>query len=278
VLRERVSNDIHVFTSDLYAQVTAGAIVTRDGAILVDSLPFPVEAREMAAFIARVCRPGVRYVILTHYHADHTYGAYLFPQADVVAHARCRALLAKIGAPALKAAQAEEPELEEVVLRRPNITFDDGEMALQLGGRLMRLIHVPGHSQDSVMVYVEDVRVLFAADTVTPVPSIVDGDMDALRVSLQKVARLPIENMVQGHGEVILRGEVQGVVQASLAYLDAIETLVAGVIKSGKGKAVLQRVSIESCGLSRLPLNGLVQQIHVANLLALYNRMASRSA
>ncbi len=278
MLRERVSNDIHVFTSDLYAQVTAGAIVTRDGAILVDSLPFPVEAREMAAFIARVCRPGVRYVILTHYHADHTYGAYLFPQADVVAHARCRALLAKIGAPALKAAQAEEPELEEVVLRRPNITFDDGEMALQLGGRLMRLIHVPGHSQDSVMVYVEDVRVLFAADTVTPVPSIVDGDMDALRVSLQKVARLPIENMVQGHGEVILRGEVQGVVQASLAYLDAIETLVAGVIKSGKGKAVLQRVSIESCGLSRLPLNGLVQQIHVANLLALYNRMASRSA
>lgn len=276
MLRERVSNNIYVFTSDMYAQVTAGAIVTRDGAILIDSLPFPVEAREMAAFIARACRPGVRYVVLTHYHADHTYGAYLFPQADVVAHARCRALLTRVGAPALEAAKAEEPALEDVVLRLPDITFDDGEMALRLAGRVVRLIHVPGHTRDSVMVYVEDDRVLFAADTVMPVPSIVDGDVDTFRVSLQKVAELPVENLVQGHGEVILRGEVQGVVRVSLAYLDAIEAKVAEAIKSGKGEDALQQDSIESCGLSRVPLNGLVQQIHVANLLALYGRMASR--
>jgi len=275
VLRERVSNDIYVFTSDLYAQVTAGVVVTREGAILVDSLPFPVEAREMAAFVSLVCRPGVQYVILTHYHADHTYGAYLFPQADVVAHALCRKLLVKRGLPALKRAQAEEPDLEEVMLRPPDITFDDGEMGLQLAGKVVRLIHAPGHSPDLVMAYVENDRVLFAADTVMPVPSIVDGDMDALRSSLRKVAGLPIENMVQGHGEVILRGEVQDVVRASLAYLDAIEAKVARAIKSGRGKEALQRDSIESCGLSRIPLNGLVQQIHVANLLALYDRMAS---
>jgi cyclase len=276
VLRERVSDDTYAFTSDLYAQVTAGAIVTRDGAILVDTLPFPAEAREMAEFITRVSRPGVRYVILTHYHADHTYGAYLFPQADVVAHERCRALLTTIGAQALEAAKVEAPELEEVSLRIPDITFEDGEITLLLGGELVRLIHVPGHTEDSVMVYVEEDRVLFAADTVMPVPSIVDGDMDTFRASLRKVAELPIENLVQGHGEVILRGEVQDVVRASLAYLDAIEALVAKTIKSGKGKKALQRVGIESCGLSRIPLSGLVQQIHVANLLSLYDRMASK--
>ncbi len=276
MLRERVSNDIYVFTSDLYVQVTAGAIITRDGAVLVDTLPFPVEAHEMATFVNRVCRPGVRYVVLTHYHADHTYGAYLFPQADVVAHARCRALLARIGMPALEAAKVEEPELEEVVLRLPDITFDDGEVGLRLGGRLMRLIYVPGHTRDSIMVYVEDDRVLFAADTVMPVPSIVDGDVDALRASLQTVSKLPIENMVRGHGEIILRGEVQDVVRLSLAYLDAIEAKVARAIESGKGREALQHDSIESCGLSRIPLSGMVQQIHVANLLALYDRMSSR--
>jgi cyclase len=275
VLRERVSDNIYVFTSDLYAQVTAGAIVTPDGAILVDTLPFPSEARDMAAFIAHVCRPGVRYVILTHYHADHTYGLYLFPQADVVAHAICRSLLARVGVPALEAAKAEAPELEDVTLRLPDITFGDGEMGLRLADKLVRLIHVPGHTSDSVMVYVEESRVLFAADTAMPVPSIVDGDMDAFRASLRKVLELPVENMVQGHGEVILRGEVPEVVQASLDYLDAIEALVAKTIKRGKGRQSLRRVSIESCGLSRIPLNGLVQQIHVANLLALYDRMMS---
>ncbi len=273
MLRERVSNNIYVFTSGLYAQVTAGLIVTGEGAILIDSMPFPVEAHEIATFAAQVCRPGVRYVILTHYHADHTYGAFLFPQADVVAHALCRKLLIKRGLPALKAVQAEDSDLlEDVVLRLPDITFDSGEMGLQLAGKMVRLIHAPGHSADLVMVYVEDDRILFASDTMMPVPSIVDGNVEVLRASLQKVTELPIENLVQGHGEVILRGEVKGLVQTSLTYLDTIEDRVAQAIESGQGKEALQRSNIESCGLSRIPLDGLVQQIHVANLLALYDR------
>jgi cyclase len=272
LFRERVSNNIYVFTSEVYAQVTAGAIVTQEGTILVDSLPFPTESKEMAAFLKRASRPGVRYVVLTHYHADHSYGSYLFPDADVVAHSKCRELLKQYGEPALKAAQVEEPELEEVVLRPPNITFDEGELSLQLGGRVIRLIHSPGHTADSVMVYVEDDRVLFAADTVMPVPAVIDGDTDTLRASLNKVVDLPIENLVQGHGEVILRGEVEGIVDASLKYLDAIEKKVARAIKNGKGKEWLQKIDIESCGLSRIPLNGLVQQIHTANLMALYDR------
>ena len=273
MLRERVSNDIYVFTSEIYAQVTAGAVVTDDGTILIDTLPFPSESREMAAFIERVCPPGVRYVILTHYHADHTYGTYLFPEADVVAHKSCHMLLAKHGPPALAAAQAEEPELEEVVIRLPDVTFDAGKLALQIGGRVVQLIHVPGHTHDSTMVYVEDARVLFASDTVMPVPAIVDGDTEALRASLKKVVELPIENLVQGHGEVILRGEVETIVQASLDYLDTIEKKVAKLAKKKKGEEELLEIDIESCGLSRIPLNGLVQQIHTANLLTLYRKM-----
>lgn len=275
MFRERVSNNIYVFTSEVYAQVTAGAVVTQEGIILIDTLPFPMESREMAAFLERASRPGVRYVILTHYHADHTYGSYLFPQADVVAHADCLELLSKHGEPALEAAQAEEPELEEVAIRLPNITFDEGEIALQLGGRVMRLIHTPGHTLGSTMVYIEDDRVLFASDTVMPVPAIADGNTDVLRESLKKVVELPIENLVQGHGEVILRGEVKVVVDASLKYLDTIEKEVAKAVKSKKGKEALLEIDIESCGLSRIPLNGLVQQIHMANMMTLYDRMVA---
>ena len=273
MFRERVSNNIYIFTSEIYAQVTAGALVTNEGTILIDTMPFPTESREMAAFIQRTDRPGIRYVVLTHYHADHTYGAYLFPQTDIVAHVKCRELLIKRGEPALKAAQADEPDLEEVTLHLPNITFDTGDLALQLGGRVMQLIHTPGHTQDSIMVYIEEDRVLFASDTIMPVPAITDGDPDTLRKSMKKVVALPIENLVQGHGEVILRGEVEVVVNDSLKYLDTIEKKVAKVIKSGKGKESLKKIDIESCGLSRIPLNGLVQQIHMANLLALYARM-----
>ena len=44
--RERVTDDIFVFTSTLYAQVTAGVVVTDEGAVVIDTLIYPDETRE----------------------------------------------------------------------------------------------------------------------------------------------------------------------------------------------------------------------------------------
>jgi cyclase len=71
--RERVADDIYVFTSDVYAQVTAGAVITSDGAILIDTLLFPEETRSIRLFVEGRLGSPVKYVINTHYHADHTY-------------------------------------------------------------------------------------------------------------------------------------------------------------------------------------------------------------
>ncbi len=275
MLRERVSDNIHVFTSDMYAQVTASAVVTDDGVILIDTLPFPVETRRMARMLERVCPQGVQYLIISHHHADHVYGSYLFPQAHVAAHKTCRKLLTTVAAEALAEAQAEEPTLEDVVIRAPDITFSGDEMDLQVGGSVMRLLHMPGHSSDLTMTYLEDEKVLFASDGIMPVPSIAAGDMEVFRASLQRLADLDIESIVQGHGEVILRGEVRRVIDAELSYLDEIEAQVARVIAEGEEKDTLRQITLESIGRSRIPLNGLVQQIHLANLNALYNQMAS---
>lgn len=276
MLRERVSRDIHVFVSELYAQVTAGAIMTKEGVILVDTMPFPVESREMASFVAESSRDGARYVILTHYHADHSYGTCFFPQGKVVSHERCRELLVRVGAPALENAKLEQPELEDISTCLPGVTFDGADMALQLGGRVVRLIHAPGHSTDMIMAFVEDVRVLFAGDLVMPVPSVADGNVEVLRSSLKEVLDLAVENLVQGHGEVILRGEVKDVVRISLDYLEAIEEKVRRACARGDDRSTLLPSNIEDYGLSRVPLNGLVQQIHMANLLALYDRIKPR--
>ena len=276
MFRERVSDNIYVFTSDLYAQVTAGAVVTPQGTILIDSLPFPSETREMASFINKVSPDGVKYIVLTHYHADHAYGAYLFPEADLVSHGLCRRFLKERGRPALQEAKTQEPMLEQVELRLPDVTFEGEEMALQLAEHLVQLIWAPGHTKDLVMVYVEQDQALFASDTMMPVPSIVDGDVPAFRTSLEKIKELEISNMVQGHGEVVLVGEVDKAVDASLDYLDAIEEKVTHAIESGEGKDALRTDDVESTGLSRLPLHGQVQQIHVANLLALYDRRSSQ--
>ena len=84
--RERVADDIYIFTSDLYVQVTAGAVITSEGCILIDSLIFPEEVKAMRAFLHNRLNCPVRYIVNTHYHADHTYGNYFFPEALVVGH------------------------------------------------------------------------------------------------------------------------------------------------------------------------------------------------
>src|SRR5258708_5546028 len=86
---EPVADDIYVFTSELYAQVTASVILTPEGAILIDTLLFPEETRNIRNFVEGRLNCPVRYVVNTHYHADHTYGTCMFPDAVVVSHSKC---------------------------------------------------------------------------------------------------------------------------------------------------------------------------------------------
>jgi cyclase len=270
---ERVSSDIHVFTSELYAQVKAGLIVTDEGCILLDTLPFPEETIQIVDYVRNYCPGGVQQIVFTHHHADHTYGACQFPQTTVVSHALTRAYLIEKGFEALAEAKSQSTELADVELVLPTVVFDQGELTLHVGKKTVDLIHSPGHTLDSIMAYVVEDKVLFAADTLLPVPTIFDGDLETLIQSLKRIKNLAIESLVQGHGGVILRGEVASHVDQSVAYLEKIRALTHKAIAKGQPRESLLEIDIESCGLSRIPLNGLVQQLHAANLLALYDRM-----
>ena len=52
----------------------AGFVVTGDGVVVIDALGSPALAEELLAEIRRITPQPVRYVIVTHYHADHIYG------------------------------------------------------------------------------------------------------------------------------------------------------------------------------------------------------------
>jgi glyoxylase-like metal-dependent hydrolase (beta-lactamase superfamily II) len=273
--RERVSDDIYVFTSDLYAQVTASAVVTEGGIVVIDTLPFPVETRAMIDYLNSQGRGKIRYLILTHWHGDHSYGSYLFDGAQLLAHERCAEALREHGRAALEESKETTPELEEVELRLPDVTFDQGDMLLHLGEKSLQMVLTPGHSPDTTVVYVREDKVLLASDTVMPLPYFAWGDREDFINSLQKVLEFNLESIVQGHGEVLLRGEIRDAIQGSIRYLNAIHKRVKRVIEAGEGIEALRRIDIESCGKSRIPLNGLVQDLHEANLYTLYQRMIS---
>ncbi len=270
--RDRVADDIYTFTSDLYAQVTAGVILTSEGTIVIDTLPFPEETREMLAFVKRRGYGPVRYVILTHHHSDHTNGAYLFPEAEILAHPLCRAALQKWGERSLSEARRETPGLAEVEIRLPNIVFER-ESHIHLGARSLHITALPGHTNNSIGVMVEGDKILFAGDAMLPVPHFVWGSLDASAKSLRAIKALKPESVIQGHGPLLLRGELAHEIEASLRYLECIQQKVRRLVEKGASEAALLEVDIEACGKSRVPLDGLVQYLHRENLFALYSKL-----
>jgi glyoxylase-like metal-dependent hydrolase (beta-lactamase superfamily II) len=268
--RERVAEDIFVFTSDLYLQATASAIFTSDGVIVVDTLPFPQETKDMLRFIKKRSKKPIRYIVLTHFQPDHTYGA-CFLEGEVVAHERCRRILEKHGNRLLEDDRVQNPELSEVRICLPETVFDRGTLTLHVGKKTLVLMHTPGNTDDGISAYAKEDKVLFAGDLIMPVPYIVNGDHQVMRESLKTIGELPLNNIVQGHGDVLLRGEISEAIETSIQYLDTIEQEVQRRIDRGIPKSNLRRLSIERCHKSRIPLNGLAEELHQANLSHLYD-------
>jgi len=273
MVRERIADDIYVFTSRRYAQVTAGAILTKEGAILIDTLFYPDESQAIKVFLEDRLGLIVRYVVNTHYHADHTLGTCLFPKAQVVSHALCRELLNSTGRDGLEQMKSQTADFEKVEIVLPSIIFDQGFLNIHLGGKTVRLLHCPGHSPDLISALVVNDRILFASDTVMPVPTIFDGSLGALEATLEAMLAMSLDTLVQGHGEVVLRGEVKELLESDLAYLRCIKQAVEDVINQDDSIALLDKITIESCGKSRIPLNGFVSDLHQANLRRLYQEL-----
>ncbi len=273
IIRTRVADDTWVFTSELYLEVNAGLVVTPEGGILIDTLPFPSETRQIIAFAQRVCPQGIRYVINTVSHADHVYGSYLFPDAELIAHEQCRQMLEEYAFDALAQAKEHTPELREVKIRLPKLVFNEG-MLVRLGGKTIHVFNAPGPSPEVSCVHAREEKVLFASDLMMPVPLISGpfSDIDIYKRSLYNLYDYNLESIVQGHGDILLRGEVTSSIHASIQYLDDIQATVDRLMAEGATKHDLLQCDIEQFGRSRIPLGGVVQQFHASNLLYLWER------
>ncbi len=268
--RERVTNNIFVFSSEQYAQVTAGVVLTSAGAVLIDTLLYPEESQGIRRFVEFGLGCKIVYVINTHFHADHSTGTCFFPDAQVISHRLCRELLDTRGRDGLQHLKESGPEFESVRLALPNIIFDD-ELSLCLGDTTLTMWSSPGHSPDSIVCLVEEKGILFAADTVMPIPYFVDGDFEDMKRSLRRLRSASYENIVQGHGEIILRGEADKELDSDLAYLDLLEEAVAASIDMDAAEAV-ERITAEACGKNPVLLNGVVRDLHEQNVRFMLER------
>lgn len=163
-----------------------------------------------------VVRGDLSLAIHTHSHWDHARGA-----AEVAQATRCSVAVHHLGAPAIE----HGPWMEVGAGAPPEVTFRpckvshqlaDGD-AIDLGGRVLRVIHTPGHTPDSICIElrVGERRVLFSGDTVFAggKPGIVsaESDLRAYRDSVGQLARSSFDVLLPGHGPFILSNSTEHV-------------------------------------------------------------------
>ncbi|MDE2370665.1 MAG: MBL fold metallo-hydrolase [Burkholderiales bacterium] len=188
----------------------AGFVVTDGGVLVVDALGSPALARELLAEIRRVTDQPLRYVVVTHYHADHIYGLQVFKDAGatIVAHAEGRDYLES--ETARQRLQASRDDLAPWIDATTHLVAADRwitepETHLQLGSYDIVLRHVgPAHTAEDMVVYIPQLGVMFSGDLFFRgrIPYVGQADSRRWIASLERMIEYRPRIAIPGHGAV----------------------------------------------------------------------------
>ena len=187
----------------------AGFVVTEQGVVVIDALGSPALAEELITTIRQVTSQPIRYVIVTHYHADHIYGLQVFKAAgaSIIAQRAGLAYLNSETATLRLAASRDElfPWIDERTRLVPADRWLDEDMVLELGGERFHIRHVgPAHTPEDLAVHAERAGVMFAGDLAFRgrIPFVGQADSRQWIASLDRLIAFKPRIVVPGHGPV----------------------------------------------------------------------------
>lgn len=180
----------------------AGLLTDGTDSALVDTAATQARALRLREEALRIAERPPRLLVNTHFHGDHTFGNFVFPEATVVGHERARSDIAAAGLHLT----GLWPEVcwGDLEVVPPHLTYRD-HLTVHVGSLRAELLHLgPAHTTGDTVVWLPEQRVLFTGDLVMagatpfcPMGS-VSGSLEALRA----LRALGARTVVPGHGPV----------------------------------------------------------------------------
>lgn len=194
----------------------AGLVVgDGDDSVLIDTAATEHRARLLREQAVRLAGHPPRTLVNTHFHGDHVFGNFVFPDALIVAHEGTRRDMAAHGLHL--AGLWPEVNWGDIELALPQATYPD-RLTLYAGGTRIELMHIrpAAHTTNDTVVWLPESRVLFAGDVVMSgvTPFCVMGSVTGSLSALQRLRRLRPTVVVPGHGPV----GGPGLIDANEAY------------------------------------------------------------
>jgi glyoxylase-like metal-dependent hydrolase (beta-lactamase superfamily II) len=224
----------------------AGIVIGEDGVLVVDAFFTPDAAKALVGEIRRLTPKPIRYVVNTHYHADHTGGDQVLRDAGaiIIAHRNVRGWV-RTNNIALFGDRIT-PELRSRVeaLPLPDLVTDQ-HLTVWLGQRKVVVRTVLGHTGGDLTIFVPDAKVLFTGDMLwrKVAPNLIDGSVREWAATDADFAAMPDAahvRFVPGHGDI---ADVKDVAEFR-GYLLDLKRLVAEGRRAGlEGEALAASVA-----------------------------------
>ena len=139
-------------------------------------------------------------VINTHNHWDHIWGNWVFAKSIIISHPKCRELMEQYWERTVtELANRIDGEAHKCL---PNMVFE-GSLYFPDDG--ISLFHTPGHSPDSISIYDEVDKVLYAGDEIGDteeniVPHI-NTDMETMQRTIDIFKTIDFDICISGHNK-----------------------------------------------------------------------------
>jgi quinoprotein relay system zinc metallohydrolase 2 len=199
--RRGVDEDATATNNDAIANI--GFIVGREAVCVMDPGGSLVDGQNLRAAIRKVTKLPIRYVVLSHVHPDHIFGAGAFMEEDkpqFVGHQNLPNALAQRG-------EFYKNNLDKILKTNagpvvaPTLLVKD-ETKIDLGGRTLQLrAHGTAHTDSDLTVLDPQTGTLLLSDLlfVERVPSL-DGSLKGWLAELEKLKTVGAKRAVPGHG------------------------------------------------------------------------------
>ncbi len=212
--------DLESITSHTVANTTgigrgnAGAISLRNFTIAIDSTIYAKTAQIFRYNLEKHFNLPIKFLIFTHYHADHIFG--IGPFTDVVTISS-EQMIRNMKSKSIKDQyeirvkefQKEDPLAEGVEFKLPNIGFNE-KLIIYDEDLHIEVLHTGGHTSGTSIVYFPYEKVVFAGDLIFANYFPYAGDPtcnpNKYIEALEIMKSLNAEIIIPGHG-VVLKGK-----------------------------------------------------------------------
>ncbi len=247
-------------------------ILSSEGWFVVDALTTPKLSKLFIQALKKEKDVPIKYLVITHYHQDHWYGAQSYKTADtqIIAHKGLKDSYESNGNLILAASHNRFKIYADVKLTPPSIVIDKKSRKFKMGAIEIEVIpFTPAHTNSDLVVYLPKEEVMFTGDMINKGRIPFAGDRTTSSRGwikyLEKMKTYKIKMLLTGHDEPLVKSDID----FTLGYLKYMRKEIIRMKDEG---LTIDQVKAK---LLKTPYTkgDKVDFFHNLNIYALYNKI-----